>query len=49
MSLFNASAFAPFINGSYAVSVVFLIGVSFLTLSRYRRASKRLAQAEAAK
>jgi heme exporter protein CcmD len=38
--------FAPFIDGSYGVSVVFLLGISWLTLSRYRRARKRLAAVE---
>jgi heme exporter protein CcmD len=33
---------APFINGSYAVTCVFLIGVCGLTWSRYRRARRRL-------
>jgi heme exporter protein CcmD len=49
MSLINSSQFAPFINGSYGVSVVFLIGVCALTFTRYRRALKRLASAEATK
>jgi hypothetical protein len=38
--------FAPFINGSYGVSVVFLIGIGVLTFVRYRRAVKRLAAVE---
>ena len=37
---------APFINGSYAIAVVFLIGVYALTYSRYRRAAARLRAAE---
>ncbi len=37
---------APFINGSYAVTVVFLIGIGVLTFARYRRAAKRLAAAD---
>jgi heme exporter protein CcmD len=49
MNLFNTSQFAPFIDGSYGVSVIFLLGVSILTFTRYRRAIRRLAQAEAAK
>jgi heme exporter protein CcmD len=38
--------FAPFINGSYGVTVVFLISVAALTFTRYRRAAKRLAAIE---
>lgn len=38
--------FAPFINGSYGVAVVFLLGIGALTFTRYRRAQKRLAAAE---
>jgi hypothetical protein len=34
---------APFINGSYAVTCLFLITVSGLTISRYLRAKRRLA------
>ena len=34
---------APFIDGSYAVTVVFLIGIGVLTFARYRRAARRLA------
>jgi len=37
---------APFIDGSYGVTVVFLAGIGILTYLRYRRASKRLAAAE---
>jgi heme exporter protein CcmD len=47
MNLFDPGPFAAFINGSYAVSVIFLVGISVLTLTRYRRASRRLAQAGA--
>lgn len=36
----------PFINGAYAVTVLFLLGLAWLTYSRYRRARLRLAQAE---
>jgi heme exporter protein CcmD len=35
--------YAPFINGSYGVTLVFLIGIGALTYLRYRRAAKRLA------
>jgi hypothetical protein len=38
--------FAPFIDGSYGVSVVFLIAIGVLTYGRYRRAVKRLAAIE---
>jgi hypothetical protein len=34
---------APFIDGSYGVTVVFLIGIFALTYTRYRNAVKRLA------
>ncbi len=34
--------FAPFINGSYGVTVVFLLGIGILTFARYRRAAARL-------
>ncbi len=37
---------APFIDGSYGVTVAFLIGIGFLTFARYRRAQKRLAAVE---
>lgn len=37
----------PFINGAYGVSVLFLAAAGWLSFSRYRRAKKRLAQAEA--
>jgi heme exporter protein CcmD len=47
MGFFNDGPFAVFINGSYGVSVVFLIGVSVLTFLRYQRATKRLAAAGA--
>jgi len=49
MNLINTSQFAPFINGSYGVSVVFLLGISVLTFARYRRAIKRLSAAENAR
>jgi hypothetical protein len=49
VNLVNSSQFAAFINGSYGVSVVFLIAVCALTFGRYRRAARRLAAAEAAK
>jgi len=34
--------FAPFINGSYGVTVAFLLGIGVLTYTRYRRAAARL-------
>ncbi len=34
---------APFIDGSYGVTVVFLIGIFALTYTRYRNGVKRLA------
>jgi hypothetical protein len=37
---------APFINGSYGITVAFLIGIGFLTFNRYRRAAKRLRAVE---
>jgi len=37
---------APFIDGSYGVTVLFLVGIFFTTLARYRRAAKRLAAVE---
>ncbi len=49
MSLINASQFAPFINGAYGVSVVFLLGIGILTFARYRRACRRLDAAEQAR
>lgn len=36
----------PFINGAYAVTVIFLTAAAGLTLARYRRAVARLKQAE---
>jgi len=36
----------PFINGAYGVTVVFLIAAGWQSFARYRRARKRLAQAE---
>lgn len=38
--------FAGFIDGSYIVTTVFLIGISVLTFNRYRSAIKRLAAVE---
>jgi heme exporter protein CcmD len=38
--------FAPFIDGSYGVTVVFLVAVFGLTVIRYRRAARRLAAVE---
>ncbi|WP_297489275.1 heme exporter protein CcmD [Acidocella sp.] len=35
----------PFINGSYGITLLFLLGAGWLTLARYRRARRRLAQA----
>jgi len=49
MSLFNTSQFEPFINGSYGISVIFLLGISILTFTRYRRAIARLRVAETSK
>ncbi len=37
---------APFIDGAYGVTVVFLLGIAVMTFARYRRAVKRLAQVE---
>ncbi len=37
----------PFINGAYGASVLFLAGAGWLVFKRYRRARRRLAQAEA--
>jgi hypothetical protein len=39
-------SFAPFINGSYGVTTLFLIGIGWLTFRRYQRATKRLAAVE---
>jgi hypothetical protein len=39
-------SFAPFINGSYGVTVVFLIGIGVLSFRRYRLAGKRLKAVE---
>lgn len=36
----------PFINGAYGLTVLFLLGISWLTYRRYRRAKLRLEQAE---
>ena len=38
--------FAPFIDGSYGITVVFLLGIGILTFARYRRAAKRLQAVE---
>ena len=38
--------FAPFTNGSYGVTVIFLLGIGVLTFARYRRAAKRLEAVE---
>jgi hypothetical protein len=38
--------FAPFINGSYGVTTLFLVGIGFLTFRRYRLATKRLKAVE---
>jgi len=38
--------FAPFIDGSYGVTVVFLLGIGVLTYARYRTAVKRLKAVE---
>jgi hypothetical protein len=37
---------APFIDGSYGITSVFLIGIGLLTYARYRRAAKRLRAVE---
>ena len=37
---------APFIDGSYGVTVAFLIGIGVLTYARYTRAAKRLRAVE---
>ena len=37
---------APFIDGSYGITIVFLIGIGLLTYVRYRRAAKRLRAVE---
>ncbi len=42
----SAATLAPFIDGSYGVTVVFLIGIGVLTFARYRRAVRRLAAVE---
>jgi hypothetical protein len=38
--------YAGFIDGSYGVTLAFLIGIGVLTFSRYVRAAKRLAAVE---
>ena len=37
---------APFIDGSYGVTVLFLVGIFVTTYVRYRSAVKRLAAVE---
>jgi heme exporter protein CcmD len=37
---------APFIDGSYGITVLFLAGVGVLTFTRYRRAVRRLRAVE---
>ncbi len=37
---------APFIDGSYGATVLFLLGIGTATLGRYRRAARRLAAVE---
>ncbi len=39
-------SFAPFINGSYGVTTLVLIGIGVLTFRRYQRAAKRLKAVE---
>ncbi len=39
-------SFAPFINGSYGIALIFLIGIGALTFRRYQRAVKRLREVE---
>jgi hypothetical protein len=36
----------PFIDGSYGITIAFLIGIGLLTFGRYRRAAKRLRAVE---
>ncbi len=38
--------YAGFIDGSYGVTVAFLLGIGWLTFARYRRAAKRLKAVE---
>lgn len=38
----NVANFAPFINGSYGVATLFLLGAGITTWRRYRLAVKRL-------
>ena len=38
--------FAPFIDGSYGVTVLFLVGIGAASFARYRRAARRLAAVE---
>jgi heme exporter protein CcmD len=37
---------APFIDGSYGITVLFLAGIGALTFTRYRRAVRRLRAVE---
>jgi heme exporter protein CcmD len=37
---------APFIDGSYGITVLFLAGIGVLTFTRYRRAVRRLRAVE---
>jgi heme exporter protein CcmD len=37
---------APYIDGSYGITVLFLAGVGVLTFARYRRAARRLRAVE---
>jgi hypothetical protein len=37
---------APFIDGSYGITLAFLLGIGLLTYARYRRAAKRLRAVE---
>ncbi len=39
-------SFAPFIDGSYGVTILFLIGIGILSYRRYNRAVKRLKAVE---
>jgi len=40
-------SFAPFIDGSYGIALIFLIGAGALTYRRYRLAVKRLRTVDA--
>ncbi len=39
-------SFAPFIDGSYGIAMLYLVGIGALTYRRYRRAAKRLQAVE---